>query len=89
MLRPMGHAHPLQRGRHALLSFTRIHPAIRQRQLNVFIDGEVADQIETLKDETHFAIADARTLGQRKVLNRLVIEDVLAIAGRIEQTENR
>src|SRR2546430_8351886 len=64
MLRPMGHAHPLQRGRHARLSFPRIYPAIRERQVNVFIDGEVADQIEALKDETHFAVADARAFGQ-------------------------
>ena len=43
-----------------------IHAAIGQRQLDVFIDREIADQIKTLKDETDFAIANARALRQAK-----------------------
>jgi len=89
MLCAMAHAHALQRGNYAFLSFTRIHSTIGQRQLDVFVDGEVADQIEALKDETHFAIANARAFGERKIDNWLFIENVLAVTRRIQQTENR
>jgi energy-coupling factor transporter ATP-binding protein EcfA2 len=32
---------------------------IGERELDIFIDGEIADQIETLKDETNLLIANA------------------------------
>src|SRR5205807_6285819 len=78
MLGPMPHADTLQRFRHSFLSVTGAHAAISQRQLHIFIDGKVANQIEALEDEADLAIANARALGQRKVLHRVFIKDVLA-----------
>src|ERR1051326_1882660 len=89
MLCAVTHADAFQGFRHPFLSFAGIHPAIGERQLNVLINGQVANQIETLKDESNFAIANARALRQRKVLDRLLVEYVFAVSRRIEQTENR
>ena len=89
MLGAMAHADALECFGHALLSFARIHAAIGQRQLDVFINGQVANQIETLKDETHFAIANARALRERKIFHSVTVEDVLAVGRRVEQAEDR
>ena len=40
------------------------HAAVGQRQLDVLVDGEVADQVERLEDEADLAVADARPLGE-------------------------
>ena len=71
MLCAMGHADALERFSDALLSFAGIHPAIGQRQLDVFIDRQIADQIEALEDESDFAIANPRPFRQRKIFDRL------------------
>jgi hypothetical protein len=62
MLRPMPHANALERIGHPLLALARIHAAIGQWQLDILVNREIADQIETLKDEANFAIPNARTL---------------------------
>src|SRR2546428_11356856 len=89
MLGAMAHAHALQRLSHALLPVARVHATIGQRQLDVFVDREIADQIEALKDKANFAVANTSALRQRKSLNWVIIENVLAIGRRIEQTQNR
>ena len=85
MLGAMGHAHALQSIGHALLAVSRIHAAIGQRQFDVFIDGEVTNQIKALKDETDFAVAYAGALRQRKVLDRIIVEHVFAFRRRVQQ----
>ena len=62
MFRAMRHADALERVRHSLLPFLRQHAAVRERQLDVLEHREVADQVETLKDESDLAVADARAL---------------------------
>src|SRR5207248_2833816 len=62
MLGTMAHADAFKRFGHPFLSIARIHAAISQGQLNVFINRQIANQIKTLKDETYFAIANARAL---------------------------
>ena len=86
---PMTHAHALQCIGDSLFAFARRHPSIRKRQFYVFIDGEIADEIEALKNETNLTIANPRALGQGKILNRIVIKNVLTIRGRIQQTKDR
>jgi len=85
----MSHADALERFRDALLSVAGIHPAIGQRQLDIFIDRQIADQIEALKDETNFTIADARALLERKIFDGVTIEHVLAVRRRVQQAEDR
>ena len=68
VLHAVRHAHALQRFLHALLALRRRHAAIGERQLDVLVNGEIADQIESLEDEADFAIADARALGELKIL---------------------
>jgi hypothetical protein len=58
----MSHTHALKRFRNALFSVAGAHTAIRQRQLNVFVNRQIADQIEALKNEADFAIANARPI---------------------------
>src|SRR6185369_141924 len=85
----MRHTNALECVSDALLSLGRAHPAISQRQLDVLVNGQVADQIEALKDESDFAVSDSGAFGKRKILNRVLVEDVLAIGRRVEQAEDR
>jgi hypothetical protein len=49
VLRAVRHADLLEGRHHALLALGRLHPAIGERELDVLVDVEVADQIEALK----------------------------------------
>ena len=60
MLRAMRHADALERRLDALLALGRAHAAVGERQLDVLEDGEIADQVEALKDEPDLAVAHAR-----------------------------
>ena len=65
MPQTVGHADALKRLHDALLAVSRWHLlAIGKRQFDVFVHGEIADQVETLEDEADFLIADARALGE-------------------------
>src|SRR5205085_829141 len=52
MFGPMAHPDTLQRLRDRALAIARAHPAISQWQLHIFVNGKIADQIETLENET-------------------------------------
>ena len=58
----MRHADALERFRDALLTLRGAHAAISQRQLNVLVNRQVADQVEALEDEADFAVSDPRSL---------------------------
>ena len=77
VLHAVRHADALEHFLHALFALGRRHAAIGQRQLDVFIHREVADQVERLEDEADFAIADARAIGERKIRDRLPVDPVL------------
>ena len=69
----------LERLLNALLSFCRRHSAIRQRKLDVFVHGEIADQVERLEDETDLTVANPGALRRGESGNRLTRERVLAV----------
>src|ERR1044071_5571264 len=89
VLRAMRHADALERGGDALLALGRPHAAIRERQLHVLEYVEIANQIETLKNESDLAIAHPRPLRQRQLRHCLVVQRVGAVARRVQQAENR
>jgi hypothetical protein len=55
----MGHLDALEGVANALLPFLRRHAAVRERELDVFVDGQVANQVERLEDETDLPILSA------------------------------
>ena len=72
----MRHAHSFQRFHHARLAVGRRHPLpVGQRQLDVFVHRQIADQVETLKDESDLLVANARALGKIQVLDRLAVQE--------------
>ena len=81
--------HPLERLVHGMLALRGRHAAIDQRQLDVPVHVEVADQVEGLEDEADRAGADPGALGLVESRHGLAGEDVAALARRVEQTENR
>src|SRR5215469_8864416 len=84
------HAHTFERFHDSLLAVRRRHAlAIGQRQFDIFIDREIADQIETLENESDLLITNARASRKIQVLDRLVIELIFAGAGRVQQTDDR
>src|SRR6266567_3030792 len=73
-----------------LLAFRRRHIlAIRQWQFDIFVNGEIADQIETLKDEADLAVANARTRAEVQVFHRSAIQLILAAGWGIQQPDDR
>src|SRR5579875_493690 len=89
MFHAVGHADAFKHLLHALLALRGSHAAVGERQLDVFKNREVANQIKRLKNKTNFTIADARAVRQRKICNRMIIERVIAVGGRVEQAEYR
>jgi hypothetical protein len=62
----MRHANAFEHVPHALFPLRAFHSAIRKRQFDIFELGEIADQIERLKNEPDLAIADAGAVRKRK-----------------------
>ena len=83
------HADLLERRHHALLALGRLHAAIGERQLDVLVDVQVADQVEALEDEPDLAVAHARALGERQVRDFLAVQDVAPFGRRVEQPQDR
>src|SRR5574338_581789 len=83
------HAHLLERGHHAFLPLGGFHAAVRQRQFHVFIDGQVANQVEALEDEPDLAVAHPRPLGHGKRGDLAAVQRVLAFGAWTDETENR
>jgi len=82
-------SHAVERFLDRLFPFRGRRAAVGQRQLNVFVHGQVANQIEGLEDETNLAVAYARAFRQAELGHGLPIQHVLALSGRIQQAENR
>ena len=88
MLRAMCHADAFERALGFLLALGGTHAAIGKWKFDVFVDCQISDQIEGLKDEADFAIADAGAIGEFQVGDGLTVELVIPFGGRIEQAEN-
>src|SRR5436190_16961798 len=67
MLGAMAHADALQRFEHETFALTRSHAAISQRQFDVLINGEIANEIEALENESDLAIPDASAFRERQI----------------------
>ena len=74
----------LERAEDALLALGRRHTAVTQRQLDVFKNREIADQVERLKNEPDLAVADTGSFGKREALDWLAVEEVGAVARRVQ-----
>jgi hypothetical protein len=85
----MRHADPLERLRHAPPPVPGTEAAIGERQLDVLADAEIADQVEALKDEPDFTVADARPLGGRELRDLPAVQPIRSGRRRVEQAENR
>ena len=85
MLDAMRHPDALERLLHALAPLRGRHAAIRERQLDVLVDGEIADQVEGLEDESDLSVPNARPIRSRQRLTGLTGQRVLPGGGRVEQ----
>ena len=74
---------------HTLLPLTSRHPAVRERKLHIFVDREVAYQIEGLEDESDGLVADLRPLRSREAGYGLAVEQIVAHRWRVQQPEDR
>src|SRR5437588_2316829 len=89
MLRAMAHADALQRFEHKTFALTRGHAAVGQRQLDVFVNGQVADEVKALENESDLAVANARAFRERQVRDFRSLERIAAARWRVEQAEDR
>ena len=70
------------------LALGRGHAAIGEWEFDVFVDGEIADEIESLKDEADFAIADTGAVAELEAGDGLAVEGVVPFRRRIEKAED-
>ena len=90
MPHPVRHADALERFHHALLAVGRRHLLpVGERQFDVLVHREIADQVETLEDESDLLVADARALCEVQVLDRLAVQQVAPVGGRVQQADDR
>src|SRR5882724_1603590 len=85
-----GKPHPVEGGERPLPALLRRKTAVQQRDLDVVDDGEIADQVELLENETHPFIADAGELPVAvpvAAADPLAVELDLALARLVEQTD--
>ena len=64
-----------------LLALRCGHVAVGERQFDVLIHGQIADQVEGLEDEADLTVADAGALRELHVLDLLAIQDIVAVGG--------
>ena len=69
----------------ALLTIGGRHAAHHQRIFDIFVDGHVADQVETLKDEADIQIPHPRPFGHRERVGGSTVQPVAARSGCVEQ----
>ena len=89
MFGPRSHADFRERLIHSLAPLRRCQSAIGQRQLDIFPNGEITNEIKTLEDEPDLAIAHPRAFGMIEMLDRFIAQQVTAAGGRIEQSQDR
>ena len=85
----VGHFHLLEGIHHAILPLRRARAAIRQRQLDVLIHGEIADHVEALKDEADLAMACARAIRVPELRDRAIVARIVSVGRGVEQTKHR
>src|SRR6266581_9137905 len=84
------HADAFKRFHHSLLAIDRWHSlTISQRQFDVFINCEIADQVETLEDESNFLIANARARAEVQIFDRLAVQLIFPFGWSVEQADDR
>ncbi len=89
MLDSMRHLYLLEGRGHAGLALRGPHPAVGQRQLDVLVDAQVANQVETLKDEPDLAIPRAGALGLAELRDRPIVQRIAPVGRGIKQAEDR
>ena len=88
VLRTVGHLDAFERAPDFFLAFGGGHSAIGKGEFHVLIDSEIADEVEGLKNEADFAVADTRSVAELQAGNRLAVEGVIPFRGRVEQAED-
>jgi len=78
------HPDSLKRVGDSLSPFGRSHSTVGQRELHVFKNGQITDQVKTLKDESDFLIANAGAFGGIEIGHRPGVELVGAGGRSIE-----
>ena len=88
MLGAMRHFDAFEGALDFFLAFGGGHAAIGEGKFDVFVDGEIADEVEGLEDETDFAIANAGAVAELEAGDGLAVEGVVPFRGRIEKAED-
>src|SRR3954465_9369285 len=79
------HAHTFKRFHHPRLAISRGHSLpVSEWKFDILIDREIADQIETLKDEPDLLIANPRARAEVEVFDSLPIQLILPGSRRIQ-----
>src|SRR6266567_7344542 len=89
VLHPVRHPDFFQRLGGPRLALRTRHPAVSKGQLDIFVNVQVADQVEALEDKADFTVADARPLTHVEILDLFAVQPIFAVRGRVQQTQER
>jgi hypothetical protein len=89
MFEAVGHADFFQCFVDTLTSLRGAHAAVGERQFDIFIDGEIADEIKALEDEPDLTVTNPGACGMVELGHWVAIEVVAAFGGGIQESEDR
>src|SRR6478752_947335 len=80
------HSDTFKRLHDAPLAISRRHLLpISKREFYVFVNCEIANQVEALENETNFLVANARPRAKVEILHRLAVQLILAAGWGVKQ----
>src|SRR5208282_2209266 len=82
------HADLLESFLHPLFAVGCAKATIGQWQFYILLDSEVADQVKALKDEADLTVADAGSLGESQVRDRMAVQRIVSARRRIQQPQD-
>src|SRR5438105_2488764 len=84
----MRQADPLQGRGDSPLALRGANPAINQRNIDIFLDGQFINEIEALEHKTDMSTSQQSQPALRCPRNLLVKKEELAFGRAVEQTKN-
>ena len=88
MFHAMRHADFLERLVNTFLALVAGHSPISQRQLDVFVNRQITDQVKRLEDEADVPIPNMGPIRQGQILHVVSVERIDSFARSVQQTEN-
>src|SRR5204863_9017134 len=79
----------IERVRDHGLAFGTLNISVRERNVQVLSHGEIVQQVELLKDKANVFLMQSRALFRRKLMHRMVAQEIFTFPCMIVHAEDR